>query len=69
MFSLAFLEIKSRTKISNSKTSIDKKIGLAVILTVFLYYILVYLPLLISNTASGDGLKANFIIQVYNQFL
>ena len=56
MFSLAFLEIKSRTKISNSKTSIDKKIGLAVILTVFLYYFIVYLPLLISNIASSDGI-------------
>ena len=69
MFSLAFLEIKSRTKISNSKTSIDKKIGFFVILTVFLYYVLVYLPLLISNTAADDGIKANYIIQVYNQFL
>ena len=51
MFSLAFLEIKSLTKISDTKSSKDKKIGLTVIGAILISYLCVYLVLFFGNLA------------------
>ena len=44
MFTLYFLEIKERTKGGKTKAEEDKKIGFRVILTIFLYYLIMYMP-------------------------
>ena len=49
MFSLAFLEVKSKTKLSQKKTEKDFKVGLTVVITIALAYILMYLPILIGS--------------------
>ena len=53
MFSLAFLEIKSLTKLSATQSSKDKKIGIVVILAIFLSYFSIYL-VIFSGNASVD---------------
>lgn len=49
IFAFAFLQIKAKTKVSDSKAEKDEKIGLSVVVAVFFFYFLYYLPLFIGN--------------------
>ena len=75
MFSLAFLEIKSLTKISDTKSSKDWKIGIFVITTILVSYLSVYIAFFIGNYSidlSQSNLantKQHFIVGLYNQFV
>ena len=51
MFSLAFLEVKSLTKISDTKSAKDGKIGVAVVAAILISYLAIYLVLLASNAS------------------
>ena len=51
MFSLAFLEIKSLTKISDTKSTKDWKIGITVVSVILLAYLFIYVVLLSGNAA------------------
>jgi len=48
MFTIAFLELKSVTKISDVKSSKDFRFGFAVIVATFATYMFMYLPLILS---------------------
>ncbi len=54
MFSLAFLEIKAKTKFYENKSASDFKIGLKVIFVITLSYALLYLPIIIGNSSTDD---------------
>ena len=73
MFSLAFLEIKSLTKISDTKSSKDWKIGFSVIATVLASYLCIYIVLFSGNSSlddsQADKSKQQFLVGIYNQFL
>ena len=60
MFSLAFLEIKSLTKISDTKSSKDWKIGIFVIAAVLFSYLSIYIVLLAGNASLKIGPNAHF---------
>ena len=70
MFSLAFLEIKAKTKFYENKSASDFKIGLKVIVVITLSYALLYLPIIIGNSstsdASGSQLKRNLLVATYD---
>lgn len=68
MFSLSFLEMKSLTKISDNKSKKDFSIGLKVILAIFISYVLMFAPMLISNvfTNEGDNQKRHFVTATFN---
>lgn len=59
MFSIVFLELKSLTKISDNKVSKDWNIGFTVVLVTFLYYLLNYLPFLITVAAASNAQREN----------
>ena len=65
MLSLAFLEVQSRTKISQTKSQKDYKIGLAVVLTVTLSYVMFYAPIIFGGLAAGDK-KVQLIVATFN---
>ena len=46
MFTVFFLEIKERTKKGKTKNVEDHKIGFKVIMVIFFFYMLLYLPVL-----------------------
>ena len=80
MFSLAFLEIKSLTKISDTKSTKDWKIGITVVGVILLSYLCIYIVLLSGNasiemeTTAGDEiqnavLKQSFLVGAYNMFV
>ena len=72
MFSLAFLEVKSLTKISDTKSAKDGKIGVAVVAAILISYLAIYLVLLASNASidqKEDALKQQFIVAAYNMFV
>ena len=70
MFSLAFLEIKAKTKFYENKSASDFKIGLKVIVVITLSYALLYLPIIIGNSSTGDSsggqLKRNLLVGTYD---
>ena len=70
MFSLAFLEIKAKTKFYDNKSASDFKIGLTVVLVITFSYVMLYLPIIIGNASTGDDqgsqLKRNLLIGVYD---
>ena len=68
MFTIAFLELKSLTKISDDKSSKDFKSGLMVIVATFASYILMYLPLILS-IGSTEPNNLPFITGVFNAFV
>ena len=68
MFTIAFLELKSLTKISDDKSSKDFKSGLMVIVATSASYILMYLPLILS-IVSIEKNKLPFITGVFNAFV
>ena len=68
MFTIAFLELKSLTKISDDKSSKDFKSGLMVIVATSASYILMYLPLILS-IVSIETNKLPFITGVFNAFV
>ena len=55
MFSLVFLQMKARTKISDAKPEKDFKIGLTVVLAISLIYLFTYLPFFLGNLALGEN--------------
>ena len=80
MFSLAFLEIKSLTKISDTKSTKDWKIGITVVGAILLSYLCIYIVLLSGNasiemeTPGGEKdqnamLKQSFLVGAYNMFV
>ena len=71
MFSLAFLEIKSLTKISNTKASSDWKMGCSVNLVIFLSYFLVFTVFLIGfmTCDPNDKYKQQMMTSMYNSFM
>ena len=80
MFSLAFLEIKSLTKISDTKSTKDWKIGITVVGVILLSYLCIYIVLFSGNAAieteTPDGetvpnamLKQSFLVGAYNMFV
>ena len=60
MFTLYFLEIKERTKGGKTKAEEDEKIGFRVILTIFLYYIIIYIPIAVVSII-GDPVQIKFM--------
>lgn len=62
MFSIAFLHIKAKTKISDSKPVKDFKIGLAVVVAVSVIYLSYYLPFFIGNFAIGDEVNKRTLV-------
>ena len=80
MFSLAFLEIKSLTKISDTKSTKDWKIGITVVSVILLSYLCIYIVLLSGNASidmenfRGEQdqnaiLKQSFLVGAYNMFV
>ena len=65
MFSLAFLEIKSLTKISDAKSSKDWKIGITVVGVIVLAYLSIYLVFLSGNSAINIPKKSSETIETY----
>ena len=60
MFTLYFLEIKERTKGGKTKAEEDHKIGFRVILSIFLYYIIMYIPIAVVSSY-GDSNQIKFM--------
>ena len=71
MFSLAFLEIKSLTKISNTKTKKDWNLGCTIILAVFFNYLLIVGVFMIGFLVGGDEnqTKQQMMSYTYNAFM
>mmetsp|Transcript_23700 Transcript_23700/g.29393 ORF Transcript_23700/g.29393 Transcript_23700/m.29393 type:complete len:136 (-) Transcript_23700:668-1075(-) len=70
MFSLVFLQIKAKTKISATKTEKDYKMGLAVVLTIFGSAFAFYVTFLIGVLTIDDGAvgmrKNKLLLGVFN---
>ena len=74
MFSLAFLEIKSLTKISDTKSAKDFKIGITVIGVILFFYLSIYIVFVGGNAALNSKTdlaiqKQQFLVGIFNQFV
>lgn len=74
MFSIAFLELKSLTKISDDKVTKDWRIGFTVVFATFCSYLIIYIPFLIVILSQGDeNAQARFnslvITETFNAFM